>query len=259
MRKKVSLVLVAVFLLGFCLLVTHVRAQESKPQLYVVWDVIVYPDKFMEYEAGMVEAIKFYTKHDFPWGWAAYRTDDFHYYFLMPIENMAQIDKFFEYGKKMQQTAGSEYMAMAEGMLGTYESETLGVVLMRTDISYIPENPRVASEDMTFFEYSYYYLKPGMEMEAEKLAADWHAYFKSQDIKNGFNIFTSIMWADQPLWVVTTGYQNKADYHAQAAKMAASAGEDYLALAKKTMDGCRMYERRTGVLIPEMSYVPKKK
>lgn len=259
MKNRVSLVLVFFLLLGSCLIVSPVKAQESKSQLYVVWDVIVYPDKFMEYEAASVDMIKLLAKYEFAWGWNAYRTEDFHYYFLSPIENLAQLDQFFEEAMNINQKAGQEAMAMEEGFQGTYESETMGVFMLRSDLSYIPENPRVASADMKFFEYSYYYLRPGMGMEAEKLAAEWQAFFKSKGMNDGYNVFTSLIWSDLPVWVVSSGAKSEADFYANQAKMAAALGDDYMALAKRTMDGCRKYERRTGVYVPELSYIPKQK
>jgi hypothetical protein len=259
MTKKVSLGLVFFMFLGFCLVVSYARAQEPKSQLYIVWDVVVTPDKFMAYEAASVKMFQFFAKHEFPWGWNAYRTEDFHYYYLTPIENMAELDKFFEYVVKVRQKAGPEDMAMMEGAIGTYESETMGVFMLRSDLSYVPDNPRVATEDMKFFDYSYYYLRPGMEMEAEKLAADWQAFFKRKGINDGFNVFTSLIWSDLPVWVVTSGAKSEEDFYANQAKMAAGLGDDYMALAKRNMDGCRKYERRTGVFVPELSYIPQKK
>lgn len=259
MKIKASLVLVAASLIGFCQFATNAPAQESKPQLYVVWDAIVYPDKHTEYEAGKAELIKLYRKHDFPWAWEVYRTDDFHYYFLMPIDNLAQLDKYFEFSEHIMEKAGTDYAAIIKRLSGTYESETMGTLMLRPDLSYHPEKPMVASTDWKYIEWSYYYLRPGMEIAAEKLAAEWRAYFKKQGINDVVNVFTSLMWSDLPVWVIATGAESEEAFHTQAAIKAANQNDDYLALTKMTMDGCRKYERRRGESVPELSYYPKQR
>jgi hypothetical protein len=36
-------------------------------------------------------------------------------------------------------------------------------------------------------------------------------------------------------------------------------GDEYLALTKKTMDACRKFEQRTGMILRDLSYIPQEK
>lgn len=259
MKGKVSIILVVCLVVGFFSLTALAQAEEQKPQLFAVWDVVVYPSKFMEFEAANKEFVALAAKHECPFPWTAYRTSDFHYYFLIPIENLAGLDKVMDYFGKVAEKAGKEYEAIQKGMAGTYESETLGAVLLRTDLSYNPEKPRVKTEEMNFVWWNYYYIKSGKEKEAEEIAKEWQALWGSKKITDFFNVFQYFLGPDIPAMVAAGGAKSEPDYYSQTEKNIKKMGDEYAALTKKTMDACRKFEQRTGTILRELSYIPKEK
>lgn len=259
MKSKVSIILVVGFVASLFSLTALAQAEEKKPQLFAVWDVVVHPSKFMEFEAANKEFVGLMAKHECPFPMTTYKTNDFHYYFLIPIENFAGIDKIIDYFSKITEKAGKEYEAIHKSVAGTYESETLGVVALRTDLSYSPEKPRVKTEDMNFVWWNYYYIKSGKEKEAEGIAKEWQALWGSKKISDYFNVYQYYLGPDLPAMVAAGGAKSEADYYSHMEKNIEKMGDEYVALTKKTMDACRKFEQRTGTILRELTYIPPEK
>jgi len=213
----------------------------------------------MGYEAGLKAWVDFNTKYKFPRPVNVYRTTDYRYYVLMPIEKLADLDWMEKYFKELGEEAGKEMEEIGKLFAGTTESGTFGVVALRTDLSYLPENQRVKIEDISFVWWNYYYIKSGKEHEAEKIAKEWQALYKSKGITDYYNVYQPILWSDLPVMVAAGGALSASDYYSHLEKNVEKMGDEYLAITKKTMDACRRFEQRTGMIIRELSYIPPEK
>lgn len=259
MKSKVSIILVVGFVACLLSLTFLAQAEELKPQLFVCWEDIVHPSKSMGYEAGLKAWVDFNTKYKFPRPVTVYRTSDYRYYVLMPIEKLADIDDLQKYFTELGEEAGKEVAEIGKLFAGTTESGTFGVVALRTDLAYAPENPRVKIEDVNFVWWNYYYIKSGKEKEAEKIAKEWQALWKSKGITDYYNVYQPVLWSDLPAMVAAGGAFSAADYYSHLEKNIEKMGDEYLAIGKKTMDICRRFEQRTGMILRELSYIPPEK
>jgi len=259
MRSKISVFLMVVLVVGLFALTTLAQTKEQKSQPFAIWDVAVYPSKYMEFEAPHKDLVALLTKYECPFPMTVYRTSDFHYYFLIPIEDLAGHEKVLNYFSKLAKDAEKEFEAIQKNLDGTYESETLGVVIFRTDLSYSPKKQRVKTEDVNFVWWNYYYIKPGKEIEAEKIAREYQALWGSKKISEYFNVYQYFIGPDIPALVSAGGALSAADYYSHMEKSIKKMGEEYLALSKKSMDICRKFEQKTGRILLELSYVPIEK
>jgi hypothetical protein len=259
MKSKVSIILVVGFVASLFSLTALAQAEEMKPQLFVVWDVIVHPSKFMEFEAANKEFVGLMAKYECPFPMTTYRTNDFHYYFLIPIENLAGLEKIVAYFDKIAEKAKKEYEAIDKSMAGTFESETVGIVALRTDLSYIPEKPSAKLEDMNFVWWNFYFIKSWKGKEAEEIAKEWQALWGSKKISYNFNVYQYYLGPDMPVLVAAGGAKSEAAYYSDMEKNIEMMGDEYAALTKKTMDVCRKFEQRTGTILRELTYIPPKK
>jgi len=66
------------------------------------------------------------------------------------------------------------------------------------------------------------------------------------------------MWSDLPVIVVAGGAKSEVDYYTQSEKHLQKFGEEVQALMKKTMDWTRRFDQKTGTILRELSYMPKK-
>jgi hypothetical protein len=259
MKSKASIIIGVFFISSLLSLTYPVQAQEQIPQLYLVWEDIVHPSKAMDYEASLKKWVDFNTKYKFPRPVTVYRTNDYHYYTLMPIEKLADIEDLEKYIAGLGEQAGKEVEELQKGFVGTTESTTAGTVLLRTDLSYMPENPRVKTEDVSFVWWNYYYIKYGKEEEAEEIAKEWQALWKSNGITDSFQVYQPMLWSDLPVIVAAGGALSAADYYSHMEKYIEKMGDEYLALNKKTMDACRRFEQKTGMILRDLSYIPPEK
>ena len=170
MKSKISIILVVGFAVSILSLTILAQAEEPKPQLFAVWEAIVHPSKAMKYEEGLKGWVDFNTKYKFPRPVTVYRTSDYRYYILMSIEKIGDLDGFEKYFKELGEEAGKEIEEIGKKFGGSADSTTFGVVVLRTDLAYAPENPRVKIEDVNFVWWNFYYIKSAKQKEAEEIA-----------------------------------------------------------------------------------------
>jgi len=249
-------------LFGLCALPNLAQAQEQKTQLYVVWDCVVNPSTASEYEAAAKVQIELFTKYNFPYPWSAYATNDFHYYFIIAVDNFGGVDKVYEAMGEVAEKAGEEYQKMMKGFEGTYEYMRMGMYYFRPDLSYSPENPRLSSGEGNFVHWSFYYIKAWKRNEAVELAKKWVAWQKSKNNPDGYNLHIGDLGTDEPVFVVTGAGKSAGDYFTQSEKFGETLGEDGMAeltaLWEKTYNLCRKYEEKTGRPCRDLFYTPKK-
>ncbi|MEE8179531.1 MAG: hypothetical protein V3T89_00215 [bacterium] len=256
MRGKVSIFLMVGFVVSLCATTTLAQVEEQKATLFLFWDVLVNPSKVVEYEAATKEEVALYSKHKFPYPWSSASTDDFHYYFLIPVDKFADIDNIYKALNETQRKMGAEYQALMKRFSGTYEYIHMYMWYLNHDLSYTPENPRLKVEEEKNIYYTYLYFKPGMEKEAEEIAKKWKALYKSKNISDRYYLWVGDIGTDMPVYCVLGGGKSAADFFSQAEKNDKLLGEEAMALWEKTLKLCRKIEQKTGRPRPDLSLIP---
>jgi hypothetical protein len=254
----------ALIILGLCLpalvsLGIFCRAQAPTTQLYAITEIIVQPANSADFEAVMKDWVAFYVKNNYPWAFMTYRTEDFRYYLLGPVKNMADLEEMMKTDMEMAKKGGPEFEGLMKKTSGSYAFANMGAIILRNDLSYAPEQPRVKMEDAPFICWDYYYVIPGRENEVEQIAKEWQALYKGNNVPDAFQVWMLVMGPDLPLVVASRWGKSEADLNAEDEKNLKKMGDAYTALAKKTMALCRKYERRLGYRLDELSYTPAAK
>jgi len=256
MRGKVSVILMVGFVVSLCATATLAQVEEQKATLFLFWDVLVNPSKVVEFEAATKEEVTLYSKHKFPYPWSSASTDDFHYYFLIPVDKFADIDNIYKALDETQKKMGAEYQALMKRFSGTYEYTHMYMWYLNHELSYTPENPRLKVEEVKNIYYTYLYFKPGMEKEAEEIAKKWKALYKSKNISDRYYLWVGDIGTDMPVYCVLGGGKSAADFFSQAEKNDKLLGEEAMALWEKTLKLCRKIEQKTGRPRPDLSLIP---
>jgi hypothetical protein len=234
-------------------------AQAPANQLYALTEIVVEPAKAPDLEAAMKDWVAFYAKNKYPWPYTIYRTEDFHYYILAPVKDMADFGEMIKTDMELAEKGGPEFEGLMKRTGGAYVFMNSGMTVARYDLSYAPERPRVKTEEARFICWDYYYGLPGRENEAEQIAKEWQVLYKSKNIPDGFQVWMLVMGPDLPLLVAARWGKSQADFNAAEEKFLETMGDAYTALAKKTMGICRKYERRMGYRLDGLSYAPAAK
>jgi len=260
MRGKFSIILMVGFMVSLCSLTTLAQGEEQKAQLFNVDDYAVNLSMVDEFEAGIKEWVAVCAKHKFPYPWKAYGTEDFHYIFVWPVENYADIDNMYKAFDELEEKMGEEqWQALLKHFEGTYEIHQSAMYYLIPERSYTPENPRLKSEEVNFISWRFYYIQSGKEEEFAEIDKEWVALYKSKNIRDGYNLYVGDMGTDMPMCVDAEWGKDAVDYFSEQKKINELLGEEATTLWKKAIKLCRKFEYKMGWYFPDLSYIPKEK
>ena len=234
-------------------------AQAPANQLYGVAEFVVEPAKAADFEAAMKEWVPFYAKNNYPWPYTVFRTEDFRYYLLGPVKDMAEFGDMMKSDMQLAQKGGAEFESLMKRTASSFVFMNYHMAILRYDLSYTPEKPRVTAEDAHFICWDYYYGIPEKQGEVEQVAKEWQALYKSKNIPDAFWNYMLVMGSDLPVVVSARWGKSQADFNAEDEVIFKTLGDAYMPLVMKTMALCRKYERRTGYRLDELSYAPAAK
>jgi hypothetical protein len=254
--KRLSLAI-----LGALFSLSAYAVDPPKTQLFLIHEETANPSMVMQYEGATKDLIKAFTdkKVTSPSFMVnTFMTTDFHYIYLTPITNWAQIDSVWKDWMSAGDTVGKEkwadIMKRGNGAMISYDD---AVAARRDDLSYMPENPRLKMEEMPFARVDYYYLKPGTEQQAEQVAKDYVALFKEKKVPDGFSIYMAMSGHDLPLLVAVIPAKSPADFAATDERTAAALGDALRNLQGRAMALTRRIEHKDSWYRPDLSYMPK--
>ncbi len=232
-------------------------AAPPKPQLYVVHEEIAKPSMLAQYESTTQEFFKTLSQAKVDpavFSIRTYVTPDFHYLFVAPIEGFGGMDKIMSVF--MTLGASERFQDLMKRGGATMESVNERVVMLRPDLSYMPESPRLKMEEHKYFRFEFYYLMPGTEMEAERIARDYAALFKKKNIPESYSIFMALNGDDLPLLVASIPAKSEADLVAADERTNAALGDDIKPVQARALGITRKFEIREARVRPDLVYPP---
>jgi hypothetical protein len=145
------------------------------------WDDLVYPAKVTEYVEAANAVNDFLKGQNYPAPMYAYSSDDFHFYYAMPISSYAAIDTMNMLWGKIFQEVGEEKMApLWKAFTGTQESVRKRIYVHRQDLSYKAEASYLGEKEANFRTLVMMYPLYGKDMKFEGVFKKW----VELDIKN---------------------------------------------------------------------------
>ncbi len=259
MKTKISVLLSVFLVAGFCAQICFAQAQEQKPQLFMIYDVIVKPATVAGFEAAAKGEWALAAEGKSPYPWNTYSSDDLHYYFLSPLNNYTDVDTMDSAGKEMRKKLGEErFKANDKAYDGTFEYLRIGFISLRPDLSYAPEKPALKPEEANCLYWGLCYVEPGKEEEFEKVLKEYVALYKSKNVALGFTTYEGGFGNDLPFYFYAMSGKSSADIFSEDEKATKIVGEEKIKeLWNKTLATLRKYEFKTGRYRPDLSYIPE--
>lgn len=241
-----------------------VQAQELKAQAYIMTEYIVKPYMTKAFEAATAEEKAMFAAINYAFGWTAFSTEDFHYYFFVPIgKDATSLDKHNAALDEAEARLPENYAALEKKMAEASEYWREAVVYLRPDLSFTPAESRIKDEDSNYVFFEFAYILPDKEKEFEAFYKDWAALCRKIGFRIGYVAYRGIFGTDNPLYISTMIAKTQADTFVEEDRLMKTLGPDVQAelgtMYEKAYTHFRKYETRHGRSRPDLSYVPKLK
>ncbi|MFQ5769519.1 MAG: hypothetical protein ACE5HX_03215 [bacterium] len=259
MRSKTLLLLLVGFLVNLSAFPVIAQNEEPKGQLWSIYQESVKPDMAKDYEALTREWIAQLTelKMTSPYfNFTTIQGEDFTYSFAIQIENFAALDGMQKAWMEFEQKIDKEkFQEMMQRGSACTQSINQWLAMEMPNISYAPATPRLKPEEIQFYHYDFFYVKPGKNMEFHEISKQWLELYKSKSATEGWTMYQAMMVPDQPLYIVASGAKNAVDFYTALDKTNELLGKENVdSLWSKTMALVRKFEHKNSTIRPDLSY-----
>ncbi len=265
MKSKISFLSSVGLAVAVCFVVLPVftQAQEQKAQAYLMWDYVVKPSMAKEFEAAAIEENGLFAGIKFPYGWTAYSTEDFHYYFFIPIRNFAAIDGIYAAFGQAETQLGENYKTLEKRLEGSYEYFRAAVVYLRPDLSYTPAKQNIKPEESNYIFFEFAHILPGKVKEFEAYYKEWAALCQKIGFHIGYAAYQGDIGTDMPFYFSAMSAKTQADTSIEEERimklLSQEEKEELGAAYEKAFAYFKKYETKNGRSRPDLSYTPRAK
>lgn len=231
--------------------------EEPKDQLYWVREEVVRVDKWQQYEETSKQWVEMMTGAglDFPYMRASQR-DDGHYYYLLPLSNYADIDKFGEkFGsaiEKIGKDKWGEFMKKNESSMDYHKDF---IAKWKADYSYIPKEPRVKSEEAGFLHWVFFTYKLENRKEVLDILAEWKALYEENNIPDGWSTWTIEVGEQNNMMAITESAKDGGSWYAAMDENSTKLKEAEEKLWAKFSAYVLSMEQKFGAPRPDLGFV----
>ena len=257
MKCRSILSLCMVLVMSLNTLIILAQEEQKITQRYVVYEDIVKPSMVMQYEETIKEYMALFAEQQYPYPMNVYSTDDFHYYIVTPLENFTELDSIYSLINKVASNAGEKWGEVWGKFAGTYHFDRGQIIIFNSELSYIPEEPRLNPEEGNFMYWGFGYIELGKESEFTEIFKKWVDLYKINNISDGFNTFWGSFGTEQPVVIYMMNGKDPADFWSQNKVINEILGEEAETLWGKTLKVLRKFEYKTGWFRSELSYIPE--
>ncbi len=257
MKRLAPAVLAALVWLG---LPGGLAAQEyGPPQMYWVLAEHVKPAMLTEYEAATKEMIQLLASVPEAAGKVQFTTisgPEVGYAYVITVQGFSGMDKAWQNWEATIEAAGRDkFMAIQEKASAATDHAESFVLMLREDLSYLPETTALTAE-RPYRMYHYWYTLPGKEQKVEAVVKEYIALYKSKGMTTGWRVYQAVMGPDLPMYLVVETAKDPADYYTNEMKVRSALGEAAENLDKRALQYARRLETSYGWIRPDLSFPP---
>lgn len=246
---------------GLCLFVlssslSHAQEKSKKYQTYMIHEDVVKPSMVLQYEKatkGFVDALK---ENKSTGNFYCANTNDFTYYYLTPIDKMADLDEnqfadvFEKLGEEKVKTIFDEYD-------GCYDVHRNYMASLSYSLSYIPEGGELFKEGEEFREWTFLHIDPAKDSEARELMMEWKKLYADAKAPYGYAVYVGGIGLEVPVYVIVGGAKDSKHMdQIQSENVMAVGLEKVKEMRMKTLPVMRKMENKQGMARPDLSYWP---
>ncbi|TYA71999.1 hypothetical protein [Seonamhaeicola marinus] len=224
-------------------------------QTYFINQDNVKPSKATEYEKVVKEFQAASVENNVQTSWMSAMRNDFTYYYIVPIENMAEMDK--RPFSDMKEAMGDKWEDMFNRMDKSCSSYGSYFMHSVDELSYkAPEGT-----DMSDLNYRKWFLMYYTPKNADKVKEGMKAVrdmFESKGSKEYYNVYQSGIGNMESHYLVSVPAIDELDSAKRAKENQEVLGPDRYETFNKVLNYISRMEEYSGMMRPDLSYAPKK-
>lgn len=231
----------------------------SKDQLFLIIEEIAKVDKYYQYEETSKEWVTLMTEAglDIPRVHASQR-DDFHFYYLIPIENYGELDKVHEKLKSAYEKWDKQKTSVFEKKsYESIESFKRSVVKWSAELSYIPKEPHLKKGEGKFMHWIFINYKVGKKDDIKSILKEWKELYGKNNLPYEYDVWTMEMGENANTIVISEMYKDGADFYNSMNDISSKIKEDEDKLWEKFSAFLISAENKYGRIRPDLSYIKK--
>jgi hypothetical protein len=259
MKTTICILLLASLVTCLCFYSLPLAAQETKSQMYLVGCDVVNPSMETKRYQTVKEQLAFFDKYKWPYPWSVYATNDYCYYYLIPVNDFTDIGNVFNAWTEVLGRAGNEWKALYAKYFGVVQSTSFFVLSSTPELSYVPTSPRLKPGEGNLVIIDAWYATLGKEEEFEKHMKEVVALMKKRNITDRWDAFVGGIGTEQPLYAFAARDTNMADFWTHNAEMWKALGKEGNTLFDQLQACTRKREWKFAWYQPELAYTPKEK
>ncbi len=231
-------------------------AQEKTKVHFTVHEDQVKPGMRAEYEATLGELISLLKEHNIAdANWLTSVTNDNRYWYVSPVENMADLDK--SAFKTLNEKVGEDKMNDLWGRMDKcYDNHGTFMVTLDKELSYQPGGINQNPEGRNWREYHFWHYPAGNDEAVTAKAAEIKAALAAKTSPLHYRVYRSGFGVVGSYVLVAFAAPDAAAFHNTLKINRQLMGEEFEKLLDEFRDLCNSYEEVEGMIRNDLSYTP---
>ncbi|MBM4176757.1 MAG: hypothetical protein FJ213_11390 [Ignavibacteria bacterium] len=232
---------------------------EKKDQLFLVHEETAKVSMLDQYENTSADWVKLMheAKLDVSQIHASQR-DDFHYYYLMPIANFAEIDnmyeKFVAARDKIDKDKWTKFYQQNESTIETHKEF---VIRWSSEFSYVPKNPRLKQGEGNFAHWIFFNFKLEKRKEVMEVLKEWKKLYEEKNVPNAYDIWLMEIGENNNMIALTEFAKDAVDFHQAMDAVSKQLKSEEDELWGKLAPNILKIEQKYGKVRPDLCYYKK--
>jgi hypothetical protein len=256
MKRFPVLFLTAMGAVAFFSQITSAQDGSDAYQGYLIWEDAVYPSKVAEYEKFTRQQIELYAAQEFPHRVNIFNTTDFTYYWVISINNYADIDSLYMDFNTIYNHVPEQIDAINEGYAGTHESTRSWTCYSDGELSFIPVDQPQSREAFPYMFLGFCYPQKGKMDQARNAVNGFVKLAREKQAKMGWETYIGDLGVDAPMLFWASFAKDPLQFHTLNSADFDIMGERADELWRELSGVLRKYEEKTGWYRKDLSYDP---
>lgn len=179
-------------------------------QMFHIHEDIVKPSMSMEYENVIAELYSILKDNPIEdTNMMAFQATNNHYFWISPIESMADLDKPSPIVKLAEKAGRDKVMALANKMDKCYDTERNYIIILDQELSYMPDGLTLTPEGENYREHYKLYVTPGNRAMVREKMQNVKAMFKKNNSQMHYRVYRSGFGTEAEYYLVSVAAKDE--------------------------------------------------